>query len=367
MGVLGAIIGGLPVAPVDQSTHPDDLRHLLDELRPSLLIGDTEARHAISGLTGVASALVDEFVEGVRSGPAVAASPDDVVDAAVLMCRRSEGGVQPVRLGFDELWERVRVVSAFAPNRKGETVVIAREVSDNRSLVQMLASWRTGATVVVTPCRGAELVDLLGRVGATHLELASDRVADLVRHCPEGSLPLLSSAVCGDRPLAPSLVLQASRVLGVDMECAFGLVHHGLRLISHTASELDADDVWSGTDRRTVGRVRPGVDVEVIDAETGPTLRARSVGDITDSWCDLGYRATLEDRLVTTSEAALNEVDDSGQAPLAERLRDHPDVRDASIVTGPRGAELVVVLTEGAQVTDAELQEWAITDTPSLH
>jgi len=187
----------------------------------------------------------------------------------------------------------------------------------------------------------------------------------------------------GGAPLSLELAqaLEA-RLPGVTVSEGYGMTESSALLTSQSPSERRAG---------TVGRAVPGVEVRIVDVETGEVLPAGREGEIVARGASLmaGYwhdpdatARTVVDGWLHTGDVGV--LDDDGYLRVVDRLKDlvirggfnvyprdvedalleHPDVILAGVVGRPDpvlGEEVVafVSLCEGAAVTGADVAAWA--------
>jgi acyl-CoA synthetase (AMP-forming)/AMP-acid ligase II len=216
-----------------------------------------------------------------------------------------------------------------------------------------------------------------------------DRILDVVESDGAG-LPYLRHLSYGGGRMPVTVVERIMRVVPhVDLVNAYGLTE-----TSSTITLLSPEDhrtAAASTDPKvrarlgSVGRALPTVEIEIRDAH-GQALRPGCSGEV---WVRgdqvsgeyLTHRATTDDGWYPTADhgyvddeeflflhGRLDDVivrggENLSPAEIEERLSAHPAIAEAAVVGVPdrewgERVEAVVVLADGASITDAEIKEW---------
>ncbi len=375
IALFGAAWAGIPFVPVDSTLHHDDLRHFVSQLRPVLLIGDASARQSVSGLEGVASVLVDEFVDGTQRGDALHVWPTDPTTPGVLIPRRDMTDVSTLAFEHRQLCRLATFVSGV-DTTDDERQLIARPLRDARTTVALLASMRRGRSVELRPeadRRGEALLDAIEHSEITHLELDSERLPALIAAAQArldrgiAVASTLTEIVVGDRPLPASVTIEAAHVLGATVEVGLGLVSAGVSQIRTFASELELTRSAPGT--LVLGRPTIGVEAElrtpegarVQPGEVGELYLAGPFGDegAPPLFLASGLQATQADNgwLRATTTWLTDEED--AHTELIDLLAQHDAVAEVRSIGGAERPQLVVVVDDDCDLTTEELTSWA--------
>lgn len=384
IALFGAAWAGIPFIPVDSSLHQDDLRHLVSDLRPVLLIGDAGSRQSVSGLEGVASVLIDEFVDGVKRGDALQVWRPDPESASAVLPRRDSADLDTISFSHRRLCQLATYVSGVDQN-PGERLLIARPVQDARTTVALLASIRRGRSTELDPepnRTGEELLATIEARGITHLEIVSDRLPSLVAAAQQTTAtrsdetrsddetvvaPTLTEVVVGDRPLPASILIEAAHVLGARVEYGCGLADTGVAQVRTDAAELVATGVHPHSlamGLSVVGseaQLRSGRGVEAPKGRPGDLYLSGPLNPTGSEpvWRAANLAVQRDSSGWITAETNTFIGEEQFNPELLQVLGTHEEVCEVSAVAGAGATQLVVVLEPDATITIPELQDWA--------
>ena len=249
----------------------------------------------------------------------------------------------------------------------------------------------SGSTLVIdNDARAESMIRAIERHRVTNLVLASVMVQMLVEAAgSDADLSSLKTVSYGAAPISAQALEQAIERLRCRMMQPYGLTETtGILTVldaedHRAASHLDAVVRERAVSRlRSCGRARPGVEIRIVDIQTGNTLPTGGVGEVQARTARLmsGY-ANLPD---ATAEALLadgwfrtgdiGEVDADGYLFLRDRLKDtiisggeniypvevedalqwHPGIREVAVIGVPHDKWgetplAVVVRAEGAE------------------
>jgi len=186
----------------------------------------------------------------------------------------------------------------------------------------------------------------------------------------------------GSGPLEPGLRQAFEQRYGVPLLWAYGATEFAGSVCAWTP-ELHRQ--YGTTKRDSVGRPLPGVEVRIVDAESGAEVPAGDVGllearvgVIGPSWIRTTDLASMDaDGFVTLHGRADGAINRGGFKILPETVRKalvaHPAVRDACVV-GVRDPRVGEVPFAAAEVqhgmpapSEAELKDWVRESLPSHH
>lgn len=219
---------------------------------------------------------------------------------------------------------------------------------------------RTGATLhLLRRWRSADALRVVSEQRMTSIGGIAPQIALMLRQ-PDFdtyNLSAVETVVAGGAPSPPALVLEARERFGAQYSIRYSSTESGG---VGTATAFDAGDEEA---LHTVGRPRPGVEVEVRDdagvqlpvGEIG-TVWLRSAAVMAGYWRDPAATAeTIRDGWLRTSD--LGSVDDAGCLRLHGRADDlyirggynvHPEVVEAVLSRHPGVREVAVIPTADA-------------------
>lgn len=230
---------------------------------------------------------------------------------------------------------------------------------------------------VVLPRRfdAGAIAGLVAEHRVTVMSLAPTMIRLLLDHVAEhgaDALATLRTIAYGAAPLAPALLAEADRVLGVGFAQGYGMTE-----LSGNAVFLGPEDHrrgLAGEDRllRAAGRAGPGVELRIVDGEVwvrGAQVCAGYWDDpeataaaLHDGWLRTGDIGTLDDDgLLTIVDRAKDIIITGGENVASREVEDaaghHPAVAKVAVVGLPdarwgEAVTAVVVLRPGHEATD---------------
>jgi long-chain acyl-CoA synthetase len=250
------------------------------------------------------------------------------------------------------------------------------------SLISLNAGGRIVQFTEVTP---ASLLAHLTGHRATHVVMVPTLI-QLFITSPEASAADYSSVRClvyGGSPISETVMLGAQEVFGADLAQSYGLTE----TIGCTTILPASDHVAGpGSKLRSAGRAVPGIEIKIVDPETGTDLPAGTVGEI----CTRGPSVTTAywRRPKETAESFwpggwfktgdAGYLDEDGYVFIMDRIKDllmsggeniypaevenaimaHPAVQETAVIGIPsdRWGEtpLAVVVTKAGQTVNAD-------------
>lgn len=199
---------------------------------------------------------------------------------------------------------------------------------------------------------------------------------------PKEDLASLDYLAGGSAPLAPAVREEFERRYGIPLLWAYGATEFAGSACALTPA---LDRQYGGTKRDTVGKPLPGVQVRIVDPETGAEVVAGGRGLIEARIDVIGpdwirttdLAAVDEDGFVTIHDRADGAINRGGFKVLPETVRQalvsHPAVSDACVVGVPdrRLGEVPFAAVEvrpGSQKpSESELMDWVRESLPSHH
>jgi long-chain acyl-CoA synthetase len=254
----------------------------------------------------------------------------------------------------------------------------------------LVALYRGSRLVLLRDPEPAAVLTAMGSEGVTHALLVPAVIAMLLAHpaCATTDFSALELVLYGGSPISVELLTAGMDRLG----CRF-LQLYGLTESTGLATMLTPEDHVSDTRERllrSVGRPGPGVQLSIVDPDTGRPVRVGDVGEVwlrgdnvmrgywgnqeatddtvRDGWLRTGDAAYLdEDGFVFLHDRVKDMIVSGGENVYpaeAERvLRQHPAVADLAVIGVPddrwgETPKAVVVPVPGSAVTEAELLEF---------
>jgi long-chain acyl-CoA synthetase len=199
---------------------------------------------------------------------------------------------------------------------------------------------------------------------------------------PKEDLASLDYLAGGSAPLAPAVRQEFERRYGIPLLWAYGATEFAGSACALTPA---LDRQYGGTKRDTVGKPLPGVQVRIVDPETGGEVVAGGRGllearidVIGPDWIRTTDLASVDDDgFVTIHFRADGAINRGGFKVLPETVRQalvsHPAVSDACVVGVPdrRLGEVpfpAVEVRPGSQMaSESELMDWVRESLPSHH
>ncbi|WP_432198189.1 class I adenylate-forming enzyme family protein [Streptomyces sp. bgisy027] len=349
VALFASAFAGRPLLPLDHRLGAPWLRNVLRKAGPGLVIADGAARGArLLSEPGVLAST--DWLAATSALPPRAAGPvlADPHAAALLICG-DDGGTVP--LSHADLCRPVLDASDFALADPGEVSLMCLEPYRFTGLIGLLGSLCAGRRLV--RLRGFSPEAWLTAVagwGVTHALVAPTMLGRIVEHWEMYGSDRRAAAprviVYDGEPLPPSLLERALRLFP---ETDF--VRTYTPYPAHpVVAVLDPETHRVGGERiGSIGRPRPGVDIEVRDSrgrscpprETGELWVSRSgaVGASATGWCRLHERAWRDGAgyvfLGDWVDTPASRDQDASDAEIEALLRRHPDIADVAVTSMP--------------------------------
>jgi acyl-CoA synthetase (AMP-forming)/AMP-acid ligase II len=395
--LFGAGFAAVPFVPLNYRLADDQLREILARTAPSVAVVDEPVVERVGPIDGVDLVARDRFLcdldaIDLDASPAPQdVSPDDI--AILLFTSGTTGEPKAAVLRHRHLASYVINAVDFMAAEEDDAALVSVPPYHVAGTSAVITGVYSGRRVVYlpnfTPEDWVATVRDEGVTQAMMVPTMLNRVLDVLERDGE-HLPRLKHLSYGGGRMPVPVIGRALRILPhVDFVNAYGLTE-----TSSTIAILSPEDhrvAVASTDpavrRRlgSVGRPLPTLEVELRDLDGKPV----AVGEPGEIWVRgeqvageyLGRVDVLEDGWFPTKDAGALDAD--GYLYLEGRLDDvivrgaenlspgeiedvlvgHPAVADAAVVGVPDtewGEKVVaaVVITEGAAVTEAELQAW---------
>jgi acyl-CoA synthetase (AMP-forming)/AMP-acid ligase II len=408
--LLGAARAGAVMTIVNWRLHPLELAYVMSDANPAVIVTTVEFAATVAGLAEASTATVlvvgggdqatdwDAWKEGQSSDPANPPSPseDDVVlqlytsgttgrPKGAMLTRRSLDACIPDTVG---VWQ-------LDPTSVMLSVLPVFHIAGAGTVVGSL--WARSRLVIDNDPSPENMLRAIEAEGVTNLVLTSVMLQGLVESPATATTDLSSIRTVGygAAPISAQVLHAAIEALGCRFVQAYGLTETaGVLCI------LDPEDHWFDPDGppdtlalaverlRSCGRPRPGVELRIVDIQTGAPVDPGQPGEVQARTARLmlGYwnkpEATAE--VLTTDgwfrTGDVGELDADGYLFLRDRLTDmiisggeniypaevenalqwHPDVAEVAVIGAPHSEwgetpRAAVVRRVGSAVTADEL------------
>ncbi|MBB4689595.1 long-chain acyl-CoA synthetase [Amycolatopsis jiangsuensis] len=209
-----------------------------------------------------------------------------------------------------------------------------------------------------------EILELMRRTRVTNTWLVPTQITMLSDYLDgaDPQLPHLRHVVYGGAPFPPTEFAAAVRAFGPVLVQLYGPGEAPMTISWLPAAAHPEPDGADVTTLRSAGWPRPGMDVRIVDPETGAELGTGEVGEVTAAGPAVmaGYwkrpdetAKTLHDGWLHTGD--LGSIDEHGRLFLLDRSKD-------LIITG--GSNVYAVEVERALLENAGVAEVAVIGTP---
>ena len=351
---LGAVTVG-----INRRLPPDDRQRVVDHLAPDLLVTTEELDPVADVPTVHVRPGGEQLLAGL--GPAGERVPDLPADPdrpVALVLTSGTTGPPRAATFTDRQLAAIRQLDVGDRRDGGGPMLASTELVHVGMVTKPVWYWATGATLhLLDRWRAADALRVIVEQRVPVLGAISSQVALMLRELDRGSgddvdVSHVQALVVGGGPSPPALVRAARERFGAPYSVRYSSTESGG---VGTGTAFDAPDEEA---LHTVGRPRPGVDLEVRRddgsvAEVGEVGRVhlRSPAVMAGWWRDPDATArTLVDGWLRTDDLGL--VDDRGCLRLAGRLADsyvrgghnvHPDRVEAVLADHPDLAEVAVL------------------------
>lgn len=365
--IAAAVERLLPVAVVlDRDDHGDELQ-------------------AVAGHAGALAVVLPDGSVVRTPGPGALTAdrlvPDEV--ALVVPTSGTTGTPKPISIGWEQLpFDRTRGLRSAKPPESRPPVIHALSMATITGVMGVLHAAAAGRSVAllerVDVVEWSRLVERF-RLRRAGLPPAAMRTI-LDERIPADRFASLEAWQTGSAPLAPELQREFESTYGVPVLVAYGATEFGGAVASWT---LDLHREWVDAKMGSVGRAVEGVELRVVDPDTGETMASGEAGVLCVRRCTPGRRDADVDGEGWLRTNDLARIDGDGfvyidgrvddvivrggfKVPLGELealVRSHPDVRACAAVGLPDARlgsvpGLAVVLDSGAGTTTDALGVW---------
>ncbi len=376
---------GVPFIPLNYRLGEEQLRALLDRHEGVLVVTGDEAAPLVAG--AAASVMSVEAWNAATSEP-VAAEPSDTdgEDVAVLLYTSgTTAAPKAVVLRHRHLSSYVIGSVEFAGADETDATLVSVPPYHIAGVANVLSNVYSARRIVYLPAFAPDRwLATVRDEGITHAMVVPTMLARVVELLGDGetaATPTLCSLAYGGARMPVAVLERALAAFpGTDFVNAYGLTE-----TSSTIAVLGPDDhrdaLAGGSDaarRRlgSVGRIVPGVEVDVRDGEIwvrGEQVSGEYLGQVAavdaDGWFPTRDRGWLDDEGYLFIDGRADDTiirggENIAPAEIEDVLLTHPAVLAVAVVGLPdeewgQRIAAVVVLRDGAAVGAEELREWA--------
>jgi len=375
---FGAAKAGLVIVPLNFRLAAGEIEWILADAEPAVVLAEEHLADLVPTEYGGRRLVFSqagrparrdgwEALEEWLPGPAATDPGRDADGAGLLTLMYSSGttghpkGVTTTVEGM--LWAVQAFGAQFGPTPDMVSLVPTpyyHIAAGGWSLISLNAGGRIVQFTEVTP---ASLLALMTSHRATHVVMVPTLI-QLFITSPEASSADYSSVRClvyGGSPISETVMLRAQQVFGADLAQSYGLTE----TIGCTTILPASDHVAGpGSKLRSAGRPLPGIEITIIDPDTGAGQPAGAVGEI----CTRGPSVTTAywRRPKETAEAFwpggwfktgdAGYLDDDGYVFIMDRIKD-------LLMSG--GENIYPAEVENAIMAHPAVQETAVIGIPS--
>jgi len=392
--LFGAALAAVPYVPVNYRWTDAQIADALATIEPAAVLTDHGCAHRVPEAAGLVRIGVPSPDDPVPAAPPVHADED--APAVLLFTSGTSGTPKAAVLRNRHLVPYVLGTVEFLNADADEAILVSVPPYHIAAVSSVLTSVFAGRRMVQLVAFDADSWVELARTQrvtqAMVVPTMLDRILDVVEADGAG-LPALRHLSYGGGRMPAAVVERAMRLLpDVDLVNAYGLTE-----TSSTITLLGPEDhrvAAASTDPAvrarlgSVGRALPTVEIEIRDRD-GAALGPLASGEVwvrgeqvsgeylthraitADGWyptADHGYldadgflflHGRLDDVIVRGGE-------NLSPAEIEDRLVQHPAIAEAAVVGVPdrewgERVEAVVVVADGTEVSEPEIQEWVRT------
>ena len=409
IALFGAALAGLPFAPVNYRVADGPLNRVVSRLSPGIVVAGADSAARLEDLDEIDVLDTSQLLLAVASPEAGTVDlgdvdPDDV--AILLFTSGTTGEPKAAVLRHRHVVSYIFGTVEFLGATSADAQLVSVPSYHIAGLAAVLSSVYSGRRIVYLPGFDAEqwvrTVEAEAITQAMLVPTMLSRVLEVVAR-DRADLPSLRLLACGGGRMPTDVIERAMSLLPhVDFVTAYGLTETSstvsiLTPQDHRAAAASSDPAVRQR-LRSVGRPVSSIELEIRDP-FGQAVPVGQTGEIfvrgeqvageyldrsvltTGGWFPTNDAGFLDDDGFLYLEGRLDDVivrggENVSPGEIESRLREHPAVADAAVVGVPdeewgEAIAAAVVLTEGAEASDAELRSWVrqrlrSTQTPQL-
>jgi acyl-CoA synthetase (AMP-forming)/AMP-acid ligase II len=390
---IGAARAGLILVPLNYRLAVPELRHIIEDSKPRLLIhgpglGEAATRLGVErtwhlGVGGVGRPY--DAVLGATS--ATATAPLRAADPAALMYTSgTTGRPKGAIISNGAIWAQVNTVSLEDRMLPGDVFVQALPMFHIASNQSWAFAYNGATNIMVKVFDPAGLVRCLEEHRATHVLLVPTMISMLCDEpaLAEADLDSLRLVLYGASPIAPEQLRRAMQALSCDFLQLYGMTETGaasvLRSTDHDPAGRPELLASAGTDAIGARTRIVDADDRLVPAGTVGEIACRGPGIMDGYWGDPDASAhALRGGWMHTGDMGFHSED--GYLYITDRLKDmivsggenvyprevedamyeHPDVREVAVIGIPheRWGESVHAVVVTAQGTSSQ-PDWLL-------
>jgi len=369
---------GVPFLPLSYRLGDDQLRQLLANHDDVLLIAEADAVDQSRPLATTVLSIEEWNAATAEPVPAVPSTADGEDVAVLLYTSGTTAAPKAVVLRHRHLTSYVISSVEFGGADDGDATLVSVPPYHIASVASVLSNVYSGRRLVYLPSFTPEAwLNAVRSEAITHAMVVPTmlaRVVDRLGDRATADVPSLRSLAYGGARM-PVSVLERALVAfpATDFVNAYGLTE-----TSSTIAVLGPDDHRKRNRLGSVGRLVPGVEVDVRDGELwvrGAQVSGEYLGQTAavdrDGWFPTRDRGWVDDDGYLFIEGRADDTiirggENIAPAEIEDVLLTHPAVESAAVVGLPddewgQCIGAAVVLRPGASVDAAGLREWART------
>jgi acyl-CoA synthetase (AMP-forming)/AMP-acid ligase II len=385
---FGCSIAGVSYVPVNYRWTDAQLAEALERIAPVGVVTDERSASRVAGLEGVVALGSPDDEEPATPWASGAEFP-----AVLLFTSGTSGTPKVVVLRNRHLVPYVVSTVEFLNAAADEAILVSVPPYHIAAVSSMLTSIYAGRRMVLMPAFDPEAwVQTARRESVTQAMVVPtmlNRILDVAEQ-DGGGLPTLRHLSYGGGRMPVPVIERAMRLLpGLDLVNAYGLTETSSTIT--LLSPQDHREAAASTDPSvrarlgSVGRPLPTVEIEIRD-ESGRALPPGHAGEVwvrgeqvsgeylshsavdAEGWYPTRDHGHLDASGFLFLHGRADDVivrggENISPAEVEERLVEHPSVEEAAVVGVPdtewgERIEAFVVPADGAEIDDAELQEW---------
>ncbi|GAA1301603.1 acyl-CoA synthetase [Planotetraspora silvatica] len=395
--LFGAAKAGVVLVPLNFRLAPDEMRWILGDADVSLVVAGPDHVETLGGAADVPVIAVGPDYEEWLAGQEPADPKRDATGDALVVLMYSSGttgrpkGVHVTAAGLASAVELFGACFTLGPDTVSMVPIPYYHIAGAGWALITIAE---GGTLV--QCREPTPQSMLGqlvdhRVTHTALVPAVIQIMTELPSARDADFSALRQVVYGASPISESLLSRAVALFGAEFFQSYGLTETiGVTTLLGPDQHLPDNPVKGRL--RSAGRAVPGMEVAVLDLETGGTAAPGTAGEVivrgpcvtTGYWRNTAATeaAFLPGGWLRTGDAG--SMDSGGYLYLHDRIKDmivsggenvypaeiesvlagHPAVLEAAVIGVPseKWGETplaVVVLRPGAEATEDDMLAWA--------
>ena len=374
-GLLGAARLGAAGAALNPQLTADELSRLVD-LAALARVGVVDSRHRDilrTALGAYGTVLTEADLPGRATGSAPEPAGDSEDEALVLFTSGTTGLPKAVPMSHAVVTGRIRSwCGRFDAGAPVAVRIMCVPMFHVGGLLGLLMSLYSGHTTVIQPRFDAGgWLDLVERHRVSAAFVVPTMLGRILDHpdFARTDLGSLRSVAYGAAPASPDLVARATKALpGVAFSNVFGQTE---TLGAYTA--LSAEDHDDPVRRTSVGRPLPGIQLRVVDPDSGQDVAGGEPGElwvlseqnVRPGWLRTGDLARVDGDGYVFPVGRLSDTINRGGEKLGpieveEVLRAHPAVADAGVAGLPDadlGERVGAAVVARQAVTAEELRD----------